>query len=1019
MLNKKITLLIANAEIPEEEKIVYLREQLEKDAGLLKKQDADGHTLSYLICNIEQSSLQQLKNQPKLLNFLLSVALKNKDFALVELFAKTNADSITVVKDTFFSSNGRSYAWYLSYFAEMIKNEKEISPFQLLFLQEIINYKGRDLEEGKKTIDQITISGENLICYLAKRGAIEILKQIYTKFELNSWRDKDRDTFLHLVLKAGNQNTSLAFLNFIEEDLLSKQLTKQASITAEIPQEEIYLFLSGGDLSFELSFAQKHPELANKMVLTTFESVADFPPASCRYAALRNKGSLEKLGVRIIHGIDARRLHEKPECDHFKNKRLSRVYFCHPFPPGRSNQTAGLVRDFFKSVTQLQQPGDQVIIARMRDTSIRRVNKAGDKRGGWGYGFSSLPEKNKPFTHLLTKKHKFGATRYPGYRHITTGVTADSPVTEGGSIEYSFQKFNFECGYSSGIGTDSESDTETSGLTTELERRNRAGQTAVHVAIASGCDLVVIHRLLELGGKPDAIDALGRTALFCAIDFADEQKGLQIAALLVKHKANPNFISVVASLSTPLKYAEERKKVKILNLLQKPDIAEKIIAETIQQQLSTKIATADKDDLADLIAKTEACHLGATNATVGQNKSLPEGLSVYQKTIQHLYALGDDTTLATNGNDPSYWYSIRDVSVLLRQIRQHAFIYKKDENILYTVKAEGEDYEFNRENQQHLLLTNLYLVDFMHPEFFQQSFLSDIKVIAGKLEGQEANRNNKWQHGPRLIVIPILVGAHWQSVRITIDYETKKASILWDDPYGHGRFAKWIKDQIRPVLKEAINLFLELENGVQLVSDPDELDKPHNQQGNNNGVDCGPIMIANSYDYLNLNVSNAEFAAAITRYSIKNADSAEHATQISENRKKHVIASSEGASMMLPSTLDEQAITSSNILSAIISRTISVLSPEDVDLAFSFVYSQRLETGKTGDISDQEWDQAYQQLMLLKKQDLTNQQDIPVNTSSQLGLGTSFCLFPSSNQLVKKEEPLVPQVLGAQIDNFP
>lgn len=421
------------------------------------------------------------------------------------------------------------------------------------------------------------------------------------------WRDRHRNTFLHLMIVYGKQAAVSAFLmrilveNKIEAqsigvtapalnpiESISKGISSlsldspkvdnpvktdglvkadadtlvkvdnpvKAESKTDLPaleiknkletknkKEEIYLFLGGGDLSFELSFAKKHPKLANRMIVTTYENETTFlghPLATAKRAEFL------KMGVRVFHGVDARQVHTY---QFLQDKNPTRIYFCHPYAGETlgGHDTLPLLKLFFLSAPILQETGSKIILAR------RRNNGDGQSKGHYKgvYGFHVFTSQIN-FQYKLIKKHKFNQSRYPGYNHVTTGKTAKSPFSNDGSLEYVFEKVNNRLSYNSDLDEDSDSDTETSNIESCLERRNRLGQTLLHFAIQER-KWAVVKTLLNLQIDPNAVDTIGQSPLHYLCKIEDEQV-LLMAKVLIAFGADVDSSSPVSTLGTPFNF---------------------------------------------------------------------------------------------------------------------------------------------------------------------------------------------------------------------------------------------------------------------------------------------------------------------------------------------------------------------------------------------------------------------------------------------------------------------------------
>ena len=243
--------------------------------------------------------------------------------------------------------------------------------------------------------------------------------------------------------------------------------------------------------------------------------------------------------------------------------------------------------------------------------------------------------------------------------------------------------------------------------------------------------------------------------------------------------------------------------------------------------------------------------------------------------MKKLSAAGNDATLGGLGkNDPYYWYSMMDVTFLLRDIRK-GFAYTS------LPPVEGEEFSALRENQERTLVTDPYYMD-----SFDVFLLDTISRITGISEGQEANTENpqmwKWQQMPTTIIIPLLENVHWRNIRVKIDYEERAINILWDDPYGSEGFSANAKQIIKTSLLTHLQKVFQVHfnNQEQYELTINEVEKEVDQQGRgDNGWDCGPIVLSNIRDYVKEENRDRDIFIGETNFTIKQHD-AQVSTQI-------------------------------------------------------------------------------------------------------------------------------------------
>ncbi|MCD6047367.1 MAG: hypothetical protein K0S08_1014 [Gammaproteobacteria bacterium] len=248
---------------------------------------------------------------------------------------------------------------------------------------------------------------------------------------------------------------------------------------------------------------------------------------------------------------------------------------------------------------------------------------------------------------------------------------------------------------------------------------------------------------------------------------------------------------------------------------------------------------------------------------------------------------GDDKNLKDDGDDPKYIYRVRDVVNLMLAVRCECLHYQDAGTGLEYQQPGGEDYSQLRENAEHIFLT-----DPIHELHFCTYLLDEIKKISGQHE-EAAMHKQKWQKPPTTLILPILTGrtqsGHWQNIRVTIDYQQRQANILWDDPYGQGRFYEETKTGYRRAITEALAILFKTFTNIDALPILQESDKQINQQGDDNSWDCGPIIVSNIRDYVEqAQLSNAAFAAdASPPYSIAEASQAGHAEKMLALRAIH------------------------------------------------------------------------------------------------------------------------------------
>lgn len=216
---------------------------------------------------------------------------------------------------------------------------------------------------------------------------------------------------------------------------------------------------------------------------------------------------------------------------------------------------------------------------------------------------------------------------------------------------------------------------------------------------------------------------------------------------------------------------------------------------------------------------------------------------------------GTDHSLASHGCDPYYLYSVKDVFILLTDIRKKSFGGSFVVNGKIVPCNKGEEYIAHRANSKRVFIADPY-----HVDNFANSFTDDISKIVRSFNSVCL---------PVMFIIPIIDHIHWRVIRIQIDYNSEEISILWDDPYGAGKFGEGLKTSFSKVITKQISYLFSVSRkrvgdseGVVTLPRHIEVEKVIDQQGRGeNGVDCGPIVLSNIRDYVNNpGVSNKDFA---------------------------------------------------------------------------------------------------------------------------------------------------------------
>jgi hypothetical protein len=196
-----------------------------------------------------------------------------------------------------------------------------------------------------------------------------------------------------------------------------------------------------------------------------------------------------------------------------------------------------------------------------------------------------------------------------------------------------------------------------------------------------------------------------------------------------------------------------------------------------------------------------------------------------------------------------------------------------------------------------------------------------------------------------------LANAHWRLVRIQLDHSEATISILWDDPYGSGRFPQELKDRILKSTKENLaKLFIKALGHEDFVPTISHVEKTIDQQGvGKNSWDCGPIIVQNIKDYITKSDSIND---CFNDYSIIQGDLYEqsiatirtnHLSQyvemsgmtLANERLTHLKLNEERSATVAASKLGEH--------SEQLQREISQLTPSKINILYAL-----LESKKTG-----------------------------------------------------------------------
>lgn len=207
--------------------------------------------------------------------------------------------------------------------------------------------------------------------------------------------------------------------------------------TNEVMSEAKYktrLFLGEANFSYTRALLtkhqQNHPNLATSIIPTAYESENSLI-AAYGNDFVENKKEIQFKNGTVFYNVDGTRL-ETSEI--LKNRRIKRIHF--NFPHDKSNfknQTLPpIIKAFFKSSSNIQQTGDRIHVA------LPAPANANTRKFREGYVYHIYDASRKAGYNLI-KKRLFGPDRYPGYKHMETGVNTSAPIAER-AREYIFEK---------------------------------------------------------------------------------------------------------------------------------------------------------------------------------------------------------------------------------------------------------------------------------------------------------------------------------------------------------------------------------------------------------------------------------------------------------------------------------------------------------------------------------------------------------------------------------------------------
>lgn len=380
-----------------------------------------------------------------------------------------------------------------------------------------------------------------------------------------------------------------------------------------------------------------------------------------------------------------------------------------------------------------------------------------------------------------------------------------------------------------------------------------------------------------------------------------------------------------------------------------------------------------------------------------KNKTILEKALLKDKKLIKDNALGDDRNLVDHGTDQHYWYSVGDGFRLVLWLRQKYLDYTN----LSTVNA-GEEYVIFRENNNKILVTDPYYTDNFN------SYLNDDISRITATEG--FFQLIPWTQMPTTIIIPLLSGLHWRTIKIDINYDDKTSSILFDDPYGEGAFPKNLKSTVIPVIKLNIEKLIRIQtvdNSFNLTEEKVEtIEKDIDQQGHGeNSWDCGTINFSNIEDYIKHRVGITEQLT----YSITIYADLQHSEQITETRVNDIKRYSEITELPIDQhRLDEikqQLETVRQVqgqklkeLSSISFLDLSDLNSLQVSMIFEVLDNKRLfeGKGKIGEYTKKELEYAYEVV--------SNERDRTPNVTDTNNLDTTKIVSAMKEQHNKQKQ---------------
>ena len=390
---------------------------------------------------------------------------------------------------------------------------------------------------------------------------------------------------------------------------------------------------------------------------------------------------------------------------------------------------------------------------------------------------------------------------------------------------------------------------------------------------------------------------------------------------------------------------EIRKFTQESNLLESVDRIKEYLLQ--QKQIMSKT-----------ILKQETTEDVTSSAELNTDYSQKEKSPIKDEKLVKANALGNDRNLAEDGMNPQYWYSVGDGFRLALWLRQHYLNY---DNI--PIAKDGEEYTAFRENGNRILVTDPYYTD-----NFNDYLGDDVARITAT---SNFHALTPWIQMPTTIIIPLLSGLHWRTIKVEINYNSKTANILFDDPYGKAAFPETLKLVIIPVIKSNIEKLIRVQtkdNSFNLINEIPTDEKPYDQQGyGENSWDCGPITFSNIETYIKYSIDKT------TTYFIPEYTDTTHKKIIATVRTTDIQHYSEVAGIIINHERVEEIRQHLEKLSQVQNQKLkelgsvsfldlSNLDSLQVSMIFEVLDNKRLFEGKekTGKYTKKELDYAYQ-----------------------------------------------------------